>query len=62
MSLTKVDTQLLLDNTQGFSVNASVILASYVIPTNNNAHSTGPITINSGVSITVPTGSRWVIL
>jgi hypothetical protein len=24
--------------------------------------STGPITIDSGVTVTVPTGQRWVIL
>jgi hypothetical protein len=24
--------------------------------------STGPVTINSGVVVTIPSGSRWVIL
>ena len=46
----------------GLWENASVISANYTIGTNNNATSAGPITINSGVTVTVPTGSRWVVL
>ena len=46
----------------GLWENASVISANYTIGTSNNATSSGPITINSGVTVTVPTGSRWVVL
>jgi hypothetical protein len=46
----------------GLWENASVISANYTIGTSNNATSAGPITINSGVTVTVPTGSRWVVL
>ena len=46
----------------GLWENASVINANYTIGTSNNATSAGPITINSGVTVTVPTGSRWVVL
>jgi hypothetical protein len=46
----------------GLWENASVISANYTIGTSNNATSAGPITINSGVTVSVPTGSRWVIL
>ena len=46
----------------GLWENASVISANYTIGTNNNATSAGPITINSGVTVTVPSGSRWVVL
>jgi hypothetical protein len=42
--------------------NDSVVTASYTITAGKNASSTGPLTINSGVAITVPTGSRLVIL
>jgi hypothetical protein len=34
---------------------------TYVIGTGNNALSAGPITIESGSSVTIPTGSTWVI-
>lgn len=45
-----------------FYENGQTVTADYTITTNTNAMSTGTITINSGVSITVPSGSRWVIL
>jgi hypothetical protein len=48
--------------TKGLYENNSVISADYTITSGNNAMSSGPITVNSGVSVTVPTGSRWVVL
>ena len=48
--------------TKGLYENNSVIAANYTITTGNNAMSSGPITVNSGVSVTVPSGSRWVVL
>jgi hypothetical protein len=42
--------------------NDSVVTSSYTIQSGKNASSTGPLTINSGVSVTVPSGSRWIIL
>jgi hypothetical protein len=62
MALTKVDTKLLLDNAQGFAVNSNIVVASYTIPVDSNAVSAGPLTINSGVTVTVPSGQRWVVL
>jgi len=47
--------------TKGLYEMANVISANYVIGNNNNAMSAGPITINSNVSVTVPSGSTWVI-
>lgn len=47
---------------QVFFQNSNVITASYTIPTNMNAMTAGPVTINSGVVITVPTGSVWTIV
>jgi len=40
---------------------ANTISADYTITTNNNALSAGPITINSSISVTIPSGSTWVI-
>lgn len=47
---------------QGLYENANTISANYTIGTNNNAISAGPITINSGVVVTVPSGSVWVVV
>lgn len=42
--------------------NDITVTANYTITTNKNAMSTGPLTIDSGITVTVPTGSRWVVL
>ena len=43
-------------------VNKDVATVSYTLPTGSNGFSVGPITIDSGVSITVSSGQRWVII
>jgi hypothetical protein len=48
--------------TFGLWENAQIIAANYTIGAGNSATSSGPITINSGVTVTVPSGSRWVVL
>lgn len=48
--------------TKGLWENANSITADYTIGTNNNATSAGPISVATGVTVTVPTGSRWVVL
>lgn len=45
-----------------FNLNDKTVTASYTIASTKNANSVGPLTINSGVTITVSSGSRWVIL
>jgi hypothetical protein len=45
-----------------FFLNKLVVAASYTLPTDYNAHCVGPITINGGVAVTVPSGQRWVVL
>lgn len=47
---------------QVFYENDQVVTTDYTITSNKNAMSTGPITINSGVTVTVPSGSVWVVL
>jgi hypothetical protein len=49
-------------NDQIFVQNGQIVTATYAIPVGKNASSVGPITINSGTSVTVPSASRWVIL
>ena len=45
-----------------FQVNSVVMTTNYTIPTGKNASLVGPLTINSGVSLTIPSGQRVVIL
>lgn len=45
-----------------FYENDQQVTNSYTITTNKNALSAGPITINAGVTVTVPTGSVWTIV
>jgi hypothetical protein len=47
---------------KGLFEHSNTISANYTIATGSNAMSTGPITVASGVTVTVPSGSRWVIL
>jgi hypothetical protein len=47
---------------QVFVENGQTVTSSYQLPAGKNASSVGPITINSGVSVTVPSASRWVVL
>jgi hypothetical protein len=49
-------------NNQVFVLNDQVVTASYTVPTGKNASSAGPITINTGVTVTVSTDSTWVIV
>jgi len=46
----------------GLYENSATISANYTIGSGNNAMSAGPITINTGVTVTVPTGSSWTIV
>ena len=40
----------------------NTITTSYEIGANKNVISAGPLTINSGATVTVPAGSSWVIV
>jgi len=45
-----------------FYENGQTVTTNYTLTTNTNAMSAGDITINSGVTVTVPSGSNWVIV
>ena len=45
-----------------FVENSRVVTTNYTIPVGKSAESVGPITINSGVTVTVSSGERWVVL
>lgn len=46
----------------GIYVNNKTVSTSYTIATGNSGMSAGPITIASGQTVTVSSGSRWVVL
>jgi hypothetical protein len=48
--------------TNGIIANSATIAADYTIASGQNAMSTGAVTVNSGVTVTVSSGSRWVVL
>ena len=47
---------------EGYIENAATVNTSSTINTGNNAISGGPVTIASGASVTVPSGSNWTIV
>jgi len=46
----------------GIYVNSKTVSTSYTIATGNSGMSAGPITIASGQTVTIASGSRWVVL
>lgn len=46
----------------GLMMNNMTIGTTFSIPSGYSASSVGPVVISGGVTITVPSGSRWVVL
>ena len=51
-----------LSASNGLVENANTVSANYTIQTNYNAMSAGPVTVNSGITLTIPSGSNWVVV
>lgn len=49
-------------STNGIVVNSETVASSYTIATGNNGFSIGPVTINSGVTVTVSSGQRYIVI
>ena len=49
-------------NTNGIAVMSTTVSTSYTIATGNNGFSVGPLTVNSGVTVTISSGQRHVII
>lgn len=45
-----------------FFENGQSVTANYTITTNKNAMSAGPITVDAGATVTVPSGSVWTVV
>jgi hypothetical protein len=46
----------------GISLMSTTVSASYTIASGNNGFSVGPITVASGISVSISAGQRWLIL
>ena len=55
-------TATVLNSSNGITINSKTVAASYTIPSGSSGLSAGPITIASGQTVTVSSGSRWVVL
>jgi hypothetical protein len=51
-----------INATNGFFLSDNTINQSYNVPATKNAMSVGPITIASGIAVTVSSGARWVVI
>lgn len=45
-----------------FVENGVTVTTNYTLSTGKNAESVGPITINAGITVSIPSTQRWVIL
>jgi hypothetical protein len=45
-----------------FLENSNTVTTNYTLSTGKNAVSAGPVTINAGITVTVPSGASWVIV
>ena len=55
-------TSLAMISSNGIQINSKTVATSYTIATANNGLSAGPVTVNSGVVVTVSSGSTWVVV
>lgn len=64
MALTKVSQTVSNAGVQNgaFYLNNQTITTNYTIPANQNAMSAGPLTIATGVVITVSDGATWTVV
>ena len=46
----------------GLVVNSQTVSADYTIPSGSNAMSAGPVTVDSGITVTVSSGSVWTVI
>lgn len=45
-----------------FYLNDQAVTANYDVPSNQNAMTAGPITINNGVTVSIPNGAIWTVV
>lgn len=48
--------------TQPFHINGQTVTEDFTLATGNSAMAAGPVTINSGVTVALQSGTRWVVV
>jgi len=61
ISTVSVDSNLFIANAPIIEMGQTVS-ANYTIGPSRNALTAGPVTINSGVTVTIPSGSNWIVI
>lgn len=51
-----------VNSTNGLLVNSQTVSANYTIASGDNALSAGPVSVASGVTVTISTGSVWTVV
>ena len=51
-----------VDSGNGLFVHAQTVTTSYTIAATNNAFSAGPVSVASGVTVTISTGAVWTVV
>jgi len=49
-------------SSNGIHINATTVAISYSIPSSYNGLSAGPVSVATGVTVTVQSGSTWVVV
>jgi hypothetical protein len=51
-----------LEAANGMITNSQTVTTNYSIPSGSNAIAVGPVTVAGGATVTIPSGSRWLVL
>ena len=51
-----------MEASNGIMANATTVSTNYSLPSGYNALSAGPVAVNSGVTVTIATGSVWTVV
>jgi len=51
-----------VEASNGMLVNSATVSTNYSIPSGSNAIAVGPVTVAAGAAVTIPSGSRWLVL
>lgn len=49
-------------SSNGIQINSKTVAASYTIATGNNGLSAGPVSVSTGITVTISTGSVWTVV
>ena len=61
-AVTNIEVDGVFNVGSGIVCNSNAINDNYIIPTGSSGSSVGPVTVASGKTVTIPSGSRWVVL